>query len=71
MHADATKVIHVSVDCVTRGATTYDATFAYANDNAAAQTVPVGTDNYFAPPPIDRGPDHDLPARRRTTAPSR
>ena len=49
------KPIHVSVDCVTRGSTTYDATFAYANDNAIAETVAVGTDNYFAPPPIDRG----------------
>ncbi len=37
------------------GATTYDATFAYANDNATAQTVPVGSDNFFSPPPIDRG----------------
>jgi hypothetical protein len=51
----ATGVIHVSVDCVTKNATTYDATFAYANDNAAAQTVPVGSDNFFSPPPIDRG----------------
>ena len=51
----ATGVIHVYVDCVTRNATTYDATFAYANDNAAAQTVPVGSDNFFSPPPIDRG----------------
>ena len=51
----STGVIHVYVDCVTRNATTYDATFAYANDNAAAQTVPVGTDNFFSPPPNDRG----------------
>jgi hypothetical protein len=51
----ATPAIHVSVDCVTRGADTYDATFAYVNDGPAAQTVPVGTENYFAPPPIDRG----------------
>jgi phosphoribosyl-AMP cyclohydrolase len=50
-----TQVIHVSVDCVTKGATTYDATFAYANDNAVAETVAVGTDNYFSPPAIDRG----------------
>ncbi len=53
--AAAAQPIHVSVDCVTQGATTYDATFAYANDNAIAETVAVGTDNYFAPPPIDRG----------------
>ena len=51
----STGVIHVSVDCVTKNATTYDATFAYANDNAAAQTIPVGSDNFFSPPPIDRG----------------
>ncbi|MGZ4396095.1 MAG: hypothetical protein ACXVZ2_12115 [Gaiellaceae bacterium] len=51
----STGVIHVYVDCVTRNATTYDATFAYANDNAAAQTVPVGSDNFFSPPPNDRG----------------
>ena len=50
-----TGVIHVAVDCVTRGATTYDATFAYANDNAGVQTIPVGSDNYFSPPPVDRG----------------
>ena len=43
-------MIHVSVDCVTKGATTYDATFAYNNDNATAQTVPVGNDNYLTPP---------------------
>ncbi len=49
------KAIHVSVDCVTKGATTYDATFAYSNDNAVAETVAVGTDNFFTPPPIDRG----------------
>jgi len=51
----ATGVIHVYVDCVTRNATSYDATFAYANDNAAAQTIPTGSNNFFSPPPIDRG----------------
>ncbi len=50
-----TKVIHVAVDCVTKGSTTYDATFAYSNDNATAETVLAGSDNYFSPPPIDRG----------------
>jgi len=53
--AASTGVIHVYVDCVTKGSTTYDATFAYANDNAAAQTVPAGSDNFFTPPPVDRG----------------
>ena len=48
-------VIHVYVDCVTKNATSYDATFAYANDNAAAQTIPVGANNFFSPLPVDRG----------------
>ncbi len=47
--------IHVYVDCVTKHATGYDATFAYANDNTSAQTIPVGTNNFFSPLPIDRG----------------
>ena len=56
-HACTTSApqIHVSVDCVTRNTDTYDATFAYVNDNTAVQTVLVGSDNYFAPPPIERG----------------
>ena len=48
-------VIHVYVDCVTKNGTSYDATFAYANDNSAAQTIPVGTNNFFSPLPVDRG----------------
>ena len=47
--------VHLSVDCVTQNAGTYDATFAYENDNSTPQTIAVGSDNYFTPPPIDRG----------------
>ena len=57
--------VHVFVDCVTQNSGTYDATFGYKNDNSTAQTVAVGSDNYFTPPPIDRGQTTELPAGHR------
>ena len=48
------KKIEVFVQCVTRNSGSYDATFGYENENATALTVPIGSDNYFSPPPIDR-----------------
>jgi uncharacterized repeat protein (TIGR01451 family) len=47
--------IGVFVTCVTLRGATYDATFGYQNDNRSAVTIPVGSNNRFAPAPADRG----------------
>ena len=69
--ARAQTNIDVFVDCVTQGSGSYDATFGYTNQNSTPQTVAVGSDNYFTPPPIDRGQTTSLPGGHRTTPPSR
>ena len=40
---------------MTRNQGNFDATFGYENDNSTVQTIAVGGDNYFSPPPSDRG----------------
>lgn len=49
------KGIGVVVTCVTTGAATYDARFGYENENPAAVTVAVGSNNRFSPEPANRG----------------
>src|SRR6185503_1436318 len=44
-------------DCVTQGSdpSSLQAWFGYRNTDPAAVVIPIGLDNFFQPPPADRG----------------
>lgn len=54
--ASAAQVIPLA-DCVTRGsdASHLEAWFGYRNSGTDAAAIPLGPDNFFVPPPVDRG----------------
>ena len=52
------------LDCTARNAAReYVGYFGYLNEELHNLTVPIGTDNYFTPPPEGRGPTTFLPGR--------
>jgi len=55
-HAAAAQVLPLA-DCVTQGsdASHLEAWFGYRNPGPDAVAVPLGPDNFFVPPPTDRG----------------